>query len=125
MVQAYVPTGQDVIVGFVRDPQFGPLLMFGAGGTEVEALKDVSFALAPLSRTEAEEMVDQTWAGRRLRGYRSTPAVDREAVIESLLRISQLALENPQVLELEINPLRVQEVGSGAQAIDVRLRMGG
>jgi acetyltransferase len=99
--------------------------MFGAGGTEVEALKDVSFALAPLSRTEAEEMVDQTWAGRRLRGYRSTPAVDREAVIESLLRISQLALENPQVLELEINPLRVQEVGSGAQAIDVRLRMGG
>jgi acetyltransferase len=124
MVQAYVPTGQDVIVGFVRDPQFGPLLMFGAGGTEVEALKDVSFALAPLSRTEAEEMVDQTWAGRRLRGYRSTPAVDREAVIESLLRISQLALENPQVIELEINPLRVQAVGSGAQAIDVRLRMG-
>jgi acetyltransferase len=113
MVQAYVPTGQDVIVGFVRDLQFGPLLMFGAGGTEVEALK------------EAEEMVDQTWAGRRLRGYRSTPAVDREAVIESLLRISQLALNNPQVFELEINPLRVQEVGSGAQAIDVRLRLGG
>ena len=125
MVQAYVPTGQDVIVGFVRDLQFGPLLMFGAGGTEVEALKDVSFALAPLSRTEAEEMVDQTWAGRRLRGYRSTPAVDREAVIESLLRISQLAQKNPQVLELEINPLRVQEVGRGAQAIDVRLRIGG
>jgi acetyltransferase len=122
MVQTYVPSGQDVIVGFVRDLQFGPLLMFGAGGTDVEMLKDVSFALAPLSRSEAESMVDTTWAGRRLRGYRSTMAVDREAVIESLLRISQLALENPQVEELEINPLRVQEIGSGAQAIDIRLR---
>ena len=122
MVQAYVPSGQDVIVGFVRDLQFGPLMMFGAGGTDVEMLKDVSFALAPLSRSEAESMVDKTWAGRRLRGYRSTMAVDREAVIESLLRISQLALENPQVAELEINPLRVQEIGSGAQAIDFRLR---
>jgi acetyl coenzyme A synthetase (ADP forming)-like protein len=125
MVQAYVPRGQDVIVGFVRDLQFGPLLMFGAGGTEVELLEDVSFALAPLSRTEAEAMVNKTWAGRRLRGYRSTPAVDREAVIESLLRISQLALENPQVAELEINPLRALDVGSGVQAIDVRLRLHG
>ncbi|MCK5053351.1 MAG: acetate--CoA ligase family protein, partial [Anaerolineales bacterium] len=125
MVQAYVPRGQDVIVGFVRDLQFGPLLMFGAGGTEVEVLKDVSFELAPLSRTETEAMVDKTWAGRRLRGYRSTPAVDREAVVESLLRISQLALENPQVIELEINPLRVQDVGCGVQAIDVRLRLRG
>jgi len=122
LVQPQAGLGQDVIVGFVRDDQFGPLLMFGSGGVEVEALGDVAFALAPLTREEAAWMIDSTWAGKRMIGYRGQPAADREAVIEALLRLSQLAQDFPALLELEINPLRVFEVGQGAVALDVRAR---
>jgi len=124
LVQQMVPEGQEVIVGVVRDPQFGPLVMFGSGGVEVEGLGDVAFALAPLSRAEAEELMDRTWAGRRLRGYRSLPPADREAVIEVLLGLSRMAVDYPEIAELEINPLRVFPAGQGALALDVRMRVG-
>jgi acetyltransferase len=123
LVQPEHQGGQEVIVGFVRDEQFGPLLMFGTGGVEVEALQDVAFDLAPLSREEAEAMVDRTQAGRKLRGFRNAGPADREAVIEALLRLSQLALDNEDIQELEINPLRVMPQGEGALALDVRLRI--
>jgi acetyltransferase len=123
LVQKMIPEGQDVIVGVVRDDQFGPLVMFGSGGVEVEALEDVSFALAPLTHHEVVEMVECTWAGQRLRGYRSLPPADREAVIEVLLRLGQLAVDIPQIVEVEINPLRALPEGSGALALDVRLRL--
>ncbi len=125
LVQPELQGGQEVIVGFVRDEQFGPLMMFGTGGVEVEALNDVAFELAPLSREEAEAMVDRTQAGRKMRGFRSTSPADRERVIEVLLRMSQLALRHPQIQELEINPLRVMPQGKGALALDVRLRLDG
>ncbi len=120
MVQPMVEQGQEVIVGVVRDQQFGPLVMFGSGGVEVEALRDVAFELAPLRRFEAERMLENTWAGKRLQGYRNLPPADREAVIEALLRIGQLAVDLPDVMEVEINPLRV--LAEGAVALDVRLR---
>ncbi|TFH36486.1 MAG: CoA-binding protein [Anaerolineales bacterium] len=123
MVQPEHQGGQEVIVGFVRDEQFGPMLMFGTGGVEVEALQDVAFELAPLSREEAEGMVDRTLAGRKMRGFRNTAPSDRETVIEVLLRMSQLALNHPRILELEINPLRVMPAGEGALALDVRIRL--
>jgi acetyltransferase len=113
----------EVIVGMVRDEQFGPLLMFGSGGVEVEGMKDVAFALAPLSVRETETLIDSTWAGRRLRGYRARPPGDREGVIDALRRLGQLAVDFPEILEAEINPLRVFERGSGAVALDVRLRV--
>lgn len=122
LAQPQADPGQDVIVGFVRDAQFGPLLIFGSGGVEVEALGDVAFALAPLTREEATWMIDSTWAGKRMKSYRGQPASDREAVIESLLRLSQLAQDFPALLELEINPLRVFEIGKGVMALDVRAR---
>ncbi len=125
LVQAMVDEGQEVIVGVVRDEQFGPLVMFGAGGIEVEASRDVAFALAPLSRREAEGLVDSTWAGRRLRGYRSAPPADREAVVQAVMRLAQLAVDVPDVAELEVNPLRVLPEGRGALALDVRLRLSG
>ncbi len=120
IVEQMIDKGQDVIVGVVRDQQFGPLVMFGSGGVEVEALKDVAFELAPLRRFEAERMLARTWAGERLKGYRNLPPADREAVIDALLRIGQLALDLPDVMEVEINPLRV--LTEGAVALDVRLR---
>jgi len=123
VVQPMIGAGQEVILGVVRDEQFGPLVMFGAGGVEVEMLRDIAFALAPLSRMEAERLIDSTHAGRRLGGSRSLPPADREAVVEALLRVAQLAVDQPEVAEIEVNPLRVFEQGKGAAALDVRLRL--
>jgi acetyltransferase len=121
IVQQMLRHGQEVIIGAVRDEQFGPLIMFGAGGVEVEGQRDVAFGLAPLSRAEAEKMIDATFAGRRLRGFRGSAPADREAVIDRVLRLAQFISDFPQVAEVEINPLRV--MSDGAVAIDVRIRV--
>lgn len=125
VVQPLIQEGQEVIIGVVRDEQFGPLVMFGSGGVEVEALRDVAFELAPMSQHEAEEMLARTWAGQRLKGFRNLPAVDRGAVIDALLRIGQLALDITEITEVEINPLRVFPGEGGVVALDVRLRVDG
>ncbi len=122
-VQEMVPPGQEVIIGAVRDPQFGPVVMFGSGGTEVEGLKDLAFGLAPLTACEINSMLDKTWAGRKLSGYRNIPAADIQTVREVLIRLAQLAYEFPQLAEIEINPLQVFPDGQGATAVDVRIRL--
>jgi acetyltransferase len=122
-VQRMLSDGQDVIVGALQDPQFGPLVMFGSGGVEVEGLRDVRFALAPLPLQEAEEMLATTWAGRRLSGFRNLLPADREAVLDVVLRLAQLAADFPRLTEIEINPLRVLGVGEGAYALDMRARL--
>jgi acetyl coenzyme A synthetase (ADP forming)-like protein len=123
LVQQMVEGGQEVILGVIRDPQFGPLVMFGSGGVEIEGLKDVAFALAPLHRKEAEKLVAKTWAGQRLGGYRDIQPADREAVLDAILRIGQLVADFPQINELEINPLMVLPEGAGVLAVDVRMRI--
>jgi acetyltransferase len=123
-VQRMVPAGQEVIVGARRDPQFGPLMMFGSGGVEVEALKDVAFALAPLLPSEADDLLQRTWAGRKLAGFRSIPPADADAVKEILQRLAQLAFDFPEIAEIEINPLRALPPGQGAVAVDVRVKLG-
>jgi len=120
-VQRMITSGQEVIVGAVQDPQFGALVMFGSGGTEVEGLKDIEFGLAPLVEIEAERMLESTWAGRKLKGFRNLPPADRNAVLDILLRLAQLAADFPQLAEIEINPLRVLTTGQGAVAVDVRI----
>jgi acetyltransferase len=120
-VQHMAPSGQDVIVGVVRDEQFGPLAMFGSGGVEVEGLKDIRFGLAPLTFQEADEMLEKTWAGRKLHGYRSLPPADRPAALQALLRIARLAADFPQIAEVEVNPLRVLPAGQGVYALDIRV----
>jgi acyl-CoA synthetase (NDP forming) len=122
-VQRMLPPGQEVIAGVVRDPQFGPLVMFGSGGVEVEGLKDVAFGLAPLTASEIDHMLADTWAGRKLAGFRSLPPADRTAVRDILTRLAQLAVDCPQIAEIEINPLRVLPAGQGAVAVDVRARI--
>ncbi|GAB4533485.1 MAG: acetate--CoA ligase [Anaerolineales bacterium] len=123
LVQPMIPAGQEVIVGVVRDAQFGPLVMFGSGGVEVEGLKDVAFALAPLTAPDLDDMLRRTWAGRKLRGYRNIPPADEGAVREALIRLAQLAADHPQISEIEINPLRVLAPGQSAAALDVRVRL--
>ena len=118
ILQSYITSGQEVIVGVVRDPQFGPLVMFGAGGTEAEALRDVAFALAPLDRQQAEILIQRTWAGRRLDGFRNVPPVDHAAACDALVRLSWLVIDHPEIGGIEINPLRV--LSRGALALDVR-----
>jgi len=122
-VERQVGQGQDVILGALQDPDFGPLMMFGSGGIEVEGLRDTSFALAPLSDLEAHDMLQRTWAGRRLAGYRSLPPADEKQVVEALVALSWLAHEQRNLEEIEINPLRVLEPGLGVVALDVRYRL--
>jgi acetate---CoA ligase (ADP-forming) len=122
-VQPMIAGGQEVILGAVQDPQFGPVVMFGSGGIEVEGMKDVAFALAPLTITEAETLIDRTWAGEKLRGYRNLPPADYEQVVDCLLRLGQLAADWPELVEIEINPLRVLATGQGVWAIDGRARL--
>ncbi|OGT26303.1 MAG: hypothetical protein A2Z17_01695 [Gammaproteobacteria bacterium RBG_16_66_13] len=114
LIQAMAGPGQDVIIGAVQDPQFGALVMFGSGGIEVEGLGDVAFALAPLTIREAEALIDGTWAGRKLHGVRGQPPADREAVVRAVLAIGQMAIDLPQLAEVEVNPLRVHPEEFGA-----------
>jgi acetyltransferase len=116
-----VPEGLEVLIGMNRDPQFGPLMTFGLGGIYVETLKDVSFRVAPFSRQEAGDMLDEIRARALLDGVRGNPPVDKNALVEALMRISQLVLDFPIIAELDINPFIVYEQGRGGTAIDMRL----
>jgi acetyltransferase len=122
IVQKMVP-GVETIVGLNRDPQFGPILMFGLGGIYVEVLKDVTFRLAPIRELGAQRMVESIKAIQILRGVRGKPASDLNAVVECIQRLSQLAVEIPEIAELDINPLMVLPAGQGAAVIDARLRL--
>lgn len=122
LVQEMVPTdGIEVLVGMSKDPQFGPLVTFGLGGILVEALKDVTFRVAPFGREDAEAMLDEIRAHSLLRGVRGRPPADREALVETLLRIGQMVTDFPEIVEMDINPLMVYEQGRGAVALDMRL----
>ncbi|NMD27540.1 MAG: CoA-binding protein, partial [Chloroflexi bacterium] len=107
-------------VGMRRDPTFGPMMMFGMGGTLVEQLKDISFRIAPLSHEDIVEMVDATIAGKLLKGVRGSAQADLEAVKTAIAALSQLALDFPEIEEIEINPLVVYAQGQGALALDSR-----
>ncbi len=118
-VQEFVKGGKEVIIGMKRDPQFGPMIMFGSGGIYVSVYNDVSFRLAPITKTVAQEMIESTKAFKLLSGIRGEKPSDIESVVECLQRISQLALEFPEILEIDINPLRVFE--KGCKAVDARM----
>jgi len=123
MLQAMAGRGREVILGLSRDPQFGPVLLFGLGGIYVEVLRDVTFRLAPIREFSAHRMIEDTRASAILRGARGESASDIDAVVTSLLRLSQLAIECPEVAELDINPLFVYAQGQGAAVADARIRL--
>lgn len=121
LVEKMAPKGLEVIIGMKRDPGFGPLMMFGMGGIFVELFKDVAFRVAPLTYTDAEEMVAETKAAHLLSGWRGGQESDLDAIIENILRLSELAVDFPQIQEIEINPLLVFPKGQGALALDCRM----
>jgi acetyltransferase len=106
-----------------REPQFGPMMMFGMGGTMVEVLKDVSFYLAPLTAEEALQMLVNTKTYQMLIGVRGQEAVDTGTIAEALQRLSQLATEFPQIKEVDINPYVVGPEGTAAIAVDARMTL--
>ena len=121
LVQEMCKRGKEVILGMNRDPHFGPLMMFGMGGTMVEVLKDVSFYLAPLTAEEAKQMLISTKTYQMLKGVRGEEGVDIDAVAEGLQRLSQLVTEFPQIKEVDINPYVVGPEGVTPIAVDARI----
>ncbi len=121
LVQKMAPAGLEVLIGVNRDPQFGPLVTFGLGGIYVETLQDVAFRVAPLSRREAEDMLTEIRARALLDGTRGKPPLDKQALVDTLLRVGQLVVDFPEIAELDINPYMVYEQGRGGLAIDMRL----
>ena len=124
---AYVETmgrrGREVILGMTRDPQFGPMLMFGLGGIFVEVMKDVTFHLAPITAEEAMQMLRATRSYALLTGVRGESAVDLEAIAGGLQRISQLSTDYPEIVELDINPFIVGQVGGESYVADARMTL--
>jgi len=123
LVTKMLPQGKELIVGVSRDIQFGPLIMFGLGGIYVNFLRDVSFRLAPLSVEDAQEMVSETKAYTLLKGVRGQSPSDIDAIVDILLRVSQLVTDYPEIVEIDINPLFAYEVGKGCVAIDVKITL--
>lgn len=121
LVQKMMPDGLEILIGMNRDPQFGPLITFGLGGIYVEIIKDVAFRVAPFSRAEAGAMLKEIRTSALLDGVRGQPPVDKEAIIDALLRIGQLVQDFPEIAELDINPFITYEQGQGGIAIDMRL----
>jgi acetyltransferase len=120
LVQEMVPKGMELLVGMSRDPQFGALMTFGLGGIYVEALRDVAFRIAPFGLRDAHEMLEEIRARTLLDGVRGEPASDKAAIVDTLLRMSQLVSDFPEIVEFDINPLVVYEAGRGAIALDMR-----
>jgi acyl-CoA synthetase (NDP forming) len=115
--------GREVILGMTRDRQFGPMLMFGLGGIFVEVMKDVTFHIAPITAEEAMQMLAGTKSYSLLKGVRGQASVDLHAIADSLQRISQLVTDFPEIVEMDINPFMVGEVGSESIAADARITL--
>jgi acetyltransferase len=116
------PHAQELLAGVVRDPTFGPVVLFGHGGVATEVIADRTIGLPPLNDVLAKDMIGRTRISTLLAGYRDRPPADLGAVAEVLIRLAQLATDNPDILELDINPLLAD--ASGVLALDARIRIG-
>ena len=119
LLQKMISAGKEVILGAKRDPSFGPVVLFGLGGIYVEVLKETSLRVAPINRSEAEEMISELKTSSILKGVRGEQPSDIEALIENLLRLSQLMMDFPEIEGIDINPVKVLE--KGAIAVDARI----
>jgi len=119
LIQEMAPSSTEVIVGAIKDPQFGPTVMFGLGGIFVEVLKDVTFRIAPITEDDACEMISEVKAYPLLKGYRNMPPADTEAIAEILLDTSRLVTDHSEIKELDLNPIMVYK--KGAITVDARI----
>ncbi len=119
VVSAMAAAGLELLLGMSRDPQFGPIIMFGLGGVNVELLRDISTRLLPMSREDAFEMLDEIKAAPLLKGFRGRPAVDREALADGLLLLADIARQFPDIVEIDLNP--VLAYSEGIVVVDARI----
>lgn len=119
LVQEMAPCSTEIIVGAIKDPQFGQTLMFGLGGTFVELMKDVAFRIAPITKEDAQEMITEVKAYPVFKGYRGQPPLDTDTVAEILVNTSRLVMDHPEIKELDLNPVMVYE--KGAKTVDARI----
>jgi acetyltransferase len=125
LVQTQAEPGEEVIVGFKVDPQFGPVVIFGLGGIFVEVLGDVALRVAPLTRADAEDMVREIKAFPLLDGARGRPKADVDALVDLIMRVSAMAMDlRERVVECDLNPVRVGEAGAGVIALDALVARG-
>jgi acetyl coenzyme A synthetase (ADP forming)-like protein len=122
-VDKMVPKGREMIIGMSRDPQFGPMVMFGLGGIYVNFLKDVAFRLAPMNVREAQEMMEETRSYSLLKGVRGESPADIDTLRESIIRVSHLVWDFPEIKDLDINPIFVYDEGKGVSALDVKMTL--
>jgi acyl-CoA synthetase (NDP forming) len=120
-VQPLVREGVEAIVGVTQDPSFGPLLMFGLGGVHVELLRDVAFRIQPLTERDAHDMVRAVRGYPLLEGYRGAAPGDVAALEQTLMRVSQLAEDHPDLVEMDLNPIKVLRPGQGCTVVDARI----
>jgi acetyl coenzyme A synthetase (ADP forming)-like protein len=121
IVQKMISGGVEVLVGVTQDPSFGPLVMFGLGGTMVELMKDVQIRLQPLTDIDAREMVRSIKGYPLLEGWRGSAAGDVAAAEELILRVSQIVEELPEIVEMDLNPVKLLRPGEGAVVVDCRI----
>ena len=119
LVQEFAPPGLELIIGLIRDPQFGPTVMFGLGGVFVEVFRDVSFRVAPLSDEDAESMMKEIKAYRLLTGYRGSKPVDLDAIKSALIKVGQIGLDIDEISEMDLNP--VIAYPEGIKVVDARV----
>jgi len=119
IVYSMVPQGTEIIIGMMKDPHFGPVIMFGLGGIFVEVLKDISFRILPIEEIDAREMIAEIKGYEILKGARGEAPKDIKAIKKLLIKISQLSIENPQIKEIDLNPIFVFE--KGLQVVDARI----
>ena len=124
-VQEMVDQGKELIIGCSRDVQFGPLIMFGAGGIFVNYLKDIAFRLAPMTRSDAGDLIMETKMGTLLKGVRGEAPSDVAAIEDTILKISQLVTDFEDIVELDINPAFAYDKGKGVSAVDVKITING
>ena len=123
LVGAMVKGNRELIAGVVRDPQFGPCVMLGVGGIRAEAVADVSFRVVPITRVDAEEMVDDLRTQALLGPFRGEPAVDRDRLVDVLVGLSDLAASDPSIASVDVNPLIVS--GGVPVAVDALVEVTG
>ena len=114
-----VPQGTEIIIGMMKDPHFGPVIMFGLGGIFVEVLKDISFRILPIEEIDAREMITEIKGYEILKGARGNPPRDIRAIEEVLMKVSKLTMENPEINEIDLNPIFAFE--NGIQVVDARM----
>jgi len=123
LVQEFVSGGHEVLIGMFEDPIFGPLIGFGLGGVVVELIGDVAFKLHPLTNLDARDLISEVKSGKLLEGYRGSEPADIEAVVDTLLRVSALIENHPEIVEMDLNPVKVARQGDGVRVVDARIRV--